>query len=74
MQLLTAREAAVELGVTPRAVRRYCRNGSLRARKYGAKDWVIRRQDLNAELTRRKKRHEMAAGEATARLSRRSTP
>ena len=42
---LTTKEAAQVKNVTPRAIRKWIKQGRLPARKYG-RDWLIWRQDL----------------------------
>ena len=46
------REAARVLGVTPRTVRRRCKNGDLEAQKVGD-TWAIPREEIENETPRR---------------------
>jgi excisionase family DNA binding protein len=50
-KLLTAGQAAAQLGVTERQVRNLCRDGRLPARKVGWV-WMIREKDLSKAETR----------------------
>ena len=45
-ELLSTSEAAGELGITDALVRRYCRDGRLKAVRLGERSWAIARKDL----------------------------
>ena len=54
MNLLTTNEAAVQLGLDPSLIRRYCREGRIEAQQVG-RDWVIEQEALDtfAEIPRK---------------------
>jgi len=53
--LITVREAAARLGVTPRAVRALAQRGSLKGIKLG-RDWLIREQAVAKRLKNKERR------------------
>jgi len=50
--VVTPDEAAPELGVTPRTVRRRCERGEIDAEKKG-RQWLIRREEIEDDGRRR---------------------
>ena len=50
--LLTVEEAATRLKMNPQTVRRWIRRGLLPAAKVGGKEWRIRAEDLDLQLTK----------------------
>ena len=45
--MLSVKQAAEQLGITPPLVRRYCEQGRIKAEKVG-RDWVITQAALNS--------------------------
>lgn len=45
--MLTVNQVADKLGVTPSLVRRFCRDGRLKAQKIG-RDWLIDKRSLDS--------------------------
>jgi hypothetical protein len=54
VDVISLREAAAALGVTPAALRMAIRRGRLHANKWG-RDWFLTSQQLDQELIRRGK-------------------